>query len=140
MSMSMSLSLNNSSVGGKEIMVLYSNGSHLEQFRFHRSLVMGVGASKLSRIFLGHVSRHQKRSYSVPKGYIPVHVGVDDKMKRFMVHRTSLSDADFIELLSKSADEYGFRNPGVLTIPYDAKIFEECMLSRANWKMIMVRN
>ncbi|RWR95832.1 auxin-responsive protein SAUR72-like protein [Cinnamomum micranthum f. kanehirae] len=98
---------------------------------------MGVNLSKISRIVgSGGVGRRRKGSTIVPKGYVPVYVGaVDDQMKRFIVHTTSLGDAYFLELLCKSAEEYGFCDQGVLRIPYDAKVFEEWMVRKANWKM-----
>lgn len=100
---------------------------------------MGVNISKISRIVgSGGVGRRRRGSPIAPKGYVPVYVGVDDKMKRFMVHTTSLGDADFLALLCKSAEEYGFCNQGVLRIPYDAKVFEEGMARKANWKMMRV--
>ncbi|KAH7565674.1 hypothetical protein JRO89_XS09G0243100 [Xanthoceras sorbifolium] len=45
-----------------------------------------------------------------------------------MVHRKALGEADFLELLCKAADEYGFCHEGVLRIPYEAKEFEEWMM------------
>lgn len=67
----------------------------------------------------------------VPKGYIPISVGVnDERRERFVVHTTALSDADFLDLLCRSAEEYGFSNQGILRIPYEAQAFQESMLIR----------
>lgn len=64
-----------------------------------------------------------------PKGYVPVAVGENvNESKRFMVHTTALYDAEFLELLSRSAEEHGFCNQGILRIPYETKAFEERML------------
>jgi SAUR family protein len=42
-----------------------------------------------------------------------------------------------LELLYKSAEEYGFDNEGVLMIAYEAKDFEErMMITRAKGKVI----
>ncbi|KAL7180540.1 hypothetical protein ACSBR1_043691 [Camellia fascicularis] len=73
---------------------------------------MGVKASKLA-----------------PKGYVPILVGLSSETKRFMVHTTALSDAEFLELLCKSAEEFGFYNEGVLRIPCEAQAFEEMMIT-----------
>ncbi|XP_073147994.1 auxin-responsive protein SAUR40-like [Henckelia pumila] len=88
---------------------------------------MGVRASKLSR-FASFSNLRQLKSGSpsaTPKGYIPVDVGVDNETRRFMVHTRALCDSKFLELLGRSEEEYGFRNEGIIRIPYDAKAFEK---------------
>ncbi|KAL5698227.1 hypothetical protein ACHQM5_029294 [Ranunculus cassubicifolius] len=85
---------------------------------------MGLRVSKLSKVFTGNGFRRLEGVQMIPKGYIPVCVGIDNETKRFMVHRKSLVDVEFLQLLCKSAEEYGFRNEGVLRIPCDAKEFE----------------
>lgn len=70
-----------------------------------------------------------------PKGYVPICVGVNNDTKRFIVHTKALGDADFLELLYKSSEEYGFCNQGVLRIPYEAKEFEDWMIRHANRKV-----
>ncbi|KAL0332614.1 UNVERIFIED_CONTAM: Auxin-responsive protein SAUR40 [Sesamum calycinum] len=77
--------------------------------------------------------------FSATKGYIPVAVGVDQETKRFMVHTTALSNAEFVQLLCRSAEEYGFCNKGILRIPYDAKAFEEWMSRSTEQKIIRVQ-
>lgn len=100
---------------------------------------MGVKASKLRRILGvrgiingGSVSSGGGAEERVPKGYIPISVGVsDERRERFLVHTTTaLCDADFLDLLCRSAEEYGFSNQGILRIPYEAKAFQEHMLFR----------
>ncbi|KAK1416938.1 hypothetical protein QVD17_26057 [Tagetes erecta] len=92
-------------------------------------LTMGIKGSKLHKIM-----RH--RSSLVPKGYVPISVGVNDETtKRFIVHTTALSHAYFLELLCRSADEYGFTNTGVLRIPYETRAFEEWMKKDGKHKM-----
>ncbi|KAG8383890.1 hypothetical protein BUALT_Bualt04G0061200 [Buddleja alternifolia] len=107
---------------------------------------MGVKASKLSKVVsFGSMKRlRSSSSLMAPRrGYIPVAVGVDEVgTKRFMVHTTALCNAEFMELLCRSAEEYGFSNDGILRIPYDAQAFEEWMMttrSAANQKIIRVQ-
>ncbi|XWS18781.1 hypothetical protein CRYUN_Cryun32bG0074100 [Craigia yunnanensis] len=97
---------------------------------------MGVTASKLNRLIGGgrRINRFGVPSLT-PKGYVPVCVGVNDDTRRFIVHTTTLRDADFLEMLCKSAEEYGFCNEGILRIPYEAKHFEEWIIRRARRKM-----
>ncbi|CAI9758348.1 unnamed protein product [Fraxinus pennsylvanica] len=100
---------------------------------------MGVKASKMSRfVSVRSVKRLNGPSTAPPRGYIPVAVGVNDEMKRFMVHTTALYDAEFLELLCRSAEEYGFCNEGILRIPYDAKAFEERISKGHTQKMVKV--
>ena len=99
---------------------------------------MGVGASKLNRLIgAGRIQR-----LGVPpltrKGYVPVCVGVNDDTRRFIVHTTTLRDADFVEMLCKSADEYGFCNEGILRIRYEAKDFEEWIMKSAKRKIVRI--
>lgn len=94
---------------------------------------MGAKPSRLSRALSLRTVRRQTCPNAVmtPKGYIPVAVGVsDEKVKRFVVHKRALCDAEFIEFLGRSAEEYEFQNKGILRIPYDAKAFEEWLLMR----------
>ncbi|KAL8235255.1 hypothetical protein R6Q59_021355 [Mikania micrantha] len=81
---------------------------------------MGIKGSKLHKVL-------KHRSSLVPKGYIPISVGDGEITKRFIIHTTTLRHTDFLELLCRSADEYGFTNNGVLHIPYEIKAFEEWM-------------
>ncbi|CAN4085117.1 unnamed protein product [Withania somnifera] len=90
---------------------------------------MGVKVSKLMGIgMVGKRLKSQGTAVMTPRGYVPVAVGVNlNESKRFMVHTTALYDADFLELLSRAAQEYGFCNQGILRIPYETKAFEERM-------------
>ncbi|TKY64223.1 Auxin-induced protein, ARG7 [Spatholobus suberectus] len=56
-----------------------------------------------------------------------------------MVHTRALGDASFRELLGGSAEEYGFRNEGVLKIPFEAQDFEEWLIRRSNEKITSKR-
>ncbi|WCJ39347.1 SAUR-like auxin-responsive protein family [Euphorbia peplus] len=105
---------------------------------------MGATSSKLGKI-IGAKSVIKKRlsasssSSSAPKGYVPICVGINDDIKRFVVHTKALRDAEFLQLLRKSAEEYGFRNDGVLRIPYEANDFEEWIIRKATFKIISVK-
>ncbi|CAL5195805.1 unnamed protein product [Lathyrus oleraceus] len=69
----------------------------------------------------------------VPKGYVPICVGTnEDTCRIFMVHVRTLGDAFFCELLGKSEEVYGFRNEGVLRIPFEAQEFEELFIGKSN--------
>ncbi|KAL2521257.1 Auxin-responsive protein SAUR40 [Forsythia ovata] len=100
---------------------------------------MGVKASKMSRFVSVRSVKRLKGPSMAPRGYIPVAVGVNDETKRFMVHTTALYDAEFLEFLCRSAEEYGFCSEGILRIPFDAKTFEERMSKGAKQKMFRVR-
>ncbi|MQL41693.1 SAUR-like auxin-responsive family protein, partial [Escherichia coli] len=70
------------------------------------------------------------------RGYFPICVGTnEDTCRRFMVHTRVLGNADFCELLGKSAEEYGFRNDGVLRIIFEAQDFEEWFIRKSNKKI-----
>ncbi|KAK9281326.1 hypothetical protein L1049_004225 [Liquidambar formosana] len=103
---------------------------------------MGAKASMLSSLIIGSrgVKRLRGTDQLTPRGYIPVCVGVNDDTKRFIVHRRALTDAQFSELLYRSAEEYGFCNEGILKIPYEAKDFEEWMISWTKRKIPRVKS
>ncbi|KAL6144424.1 PREDICTED: uncharacterized protein LOC101292332 [Fragaria vesca subsp. vesca] len=101
---------------------------------------MGVRGSRLSQII--GVSKRLRSSTPVmtPRGYVPVCVGVDGDFQRFMVHTKLLGHQEFMELLYRSAEEYGFCNDGVLRIPYEAKDFEEYwMIKKSKPKIFKVK-
>ena len=98
---------------------------------------MGVRASKLSKVMGG--SGRPKSPILTPKGYVPVSVGLNNETQRFMVHTRALGDADFLELLCRSAEEYGFYYQGILRIPYEAKDFEEWMRKGDKLNIFRVR-
>ncbi|KAI3451611.1 hypothetical protein Pfo_008276 [Paulownia fortunei] len=101
---------------------------------------MGVKASKLSRVVsFRSLKRLRGPSLMTPRGYIPVAVGVDKETKRFMVHTTALSNAEFVQFLCRSAEEYGFCSEGIIRIPYDAKAFEEWMSRSAKQKIFRIQ-
>ncbi|XP_021828550.1 auxin-responsive protein SAUR71-like [Prunus avium] len=61
----------------------------------------------------------------VPEGHVPVYVG--DEMERFVVHAELLNHPVFVELLNKSAQEYGYEQKGVLRIPCHVIVFERVL-------------
>ncbi|XP_050234679.1 auxin-responsive protein SAUR40-like [Mercurialis annua] len=101
---------------------------------------MGVKASKLSQLIGAKNVKRLVCPSTAPRGYVPICVGVNDDIRRFVVHTRALGDAEFLELLCKSAEEYGFCNQGVLRIPYEAKDFEEWMIRRAGLKISRVKS
>ncbi|KAL0561356.1 hypothetical protein IC582_001781 [Cucumis melo] len=65
------------------------------------------------------------RSSTVPQGHVPVYVG--EEMERFVVSAQLLNHPVFIELLDKSAQEYGYEQKGVLHIPCHVLLFERVL-------------
>jgi len=51
-----------------------------------------------------------------PKGYVPICVGFNNDTRRFIVHTKAFGEAEFLELLYRSAEEYGFDNQGILRL------------------------
>ncbi|AET01855.1 putative small auxin-up RNA [Medicago truncatula] len=99
---------------------------------------MGARESKLRKLVSGgsgspYYKRIQGPMLLVPRGYVPICVGTNEETcKRFMIHTRALGDVFFRELLVKSEEVYGFRNEGVLRIPFEAQEFEEWFNGRSN--------
>ncbi|XLS83527.1 hypothetical protein HN51_033693 [Arachis hypogaea] len=67
---------------------------------------------------------------SVPKGYLAVYVG--EKMRRFVIPISCLSQPSFQELLSQAEEKFGYGHPmGGLTIPCKENAFVD-LTSRFN--------
>ncbi|KAK6911827.1 Small auxin-up RNA [Dillenia turbinata] len=103
---------------------------------------MGLKASKLSKMVVGvrgfkRFEEVESSHLMTPRGYVPICVGMNNDIKYFMVHTKELCHADFLRFLCRSAEEYGFRNQGILRIPYDTKEFEDWMMKRAKKKMLL---
>lgn len=96
---------------------------------------MGTKASTLRRA----VSFGSRKRLGAPRGYIPVAVGMDEETKRFMVHTKALSNAEFVQFLGRSAEEYGFCNQGILRIQYDAKAFEEWLRRSSKQRIFRIQ-
>ncbi|RDX78505.1 hypothetical protein CR513_41210, partial [Mucuna pruriens] len=99
---------------------------------------MGVRESKLRKWLSGGSAAYYYKCLEdtilVPKeGYVPICVGKsDDTCKRFMVHTRAFGDAYFHEVLHRSAEEYGYRNEGVLRILSEPQDFEEWLITMSN--------
>ncbi|KAJ8760170.1 hypothetical protein K2173_011026 [Erythroxylum novogranatense] len=69
------------------------------------------------------------RSYDslehVPKGYLAVYVGPDQR--RFIIPTSYLSMPDFRNLMDRAAEEFGFEQEGGLRIPCEEHDFEEIL-------------
>ncbi|KAG6665005.1 auxin-responsive protein SAUR71-like [Carya illinoinensis] len=105
-------------------------------------MIMGVRGSKLDKL-LGAREFKRLRSSTppppplTPRGYIPVCVGMNNDFRRFVVHTTTLNgDEDLLELLYRSAEEYGFCNEGIMKIPYEANAFEDRILMRRSKRKV----
>ncbi|KAF9587453.1 hypothetical protein IFM89_002634 [Coptis chinensis] len=64
---------------------------------------------------------------SVPEGHVPVYVGEEEIKERFVVSAELLNHPIFIELLKKSAQEYGYEQQGVLRIPCRVVVFKQVL-------------
>lgn len=64
---------------------------------------------------------------SVPWGHLPVYVGEEMEMERFVVSAELLNHPIFVKLLNKSAQEYGYEQQGVLRIPCRVFLFERVL-------------
>lgn len=62
---------------------------------------------------------------TVPEGHLPVYVG--EEMERFVVSAKLLNHPIFVELLNRSAQEYGYQQQGVLRIPCHVYLFERVL-------------
>ncbi|KAG9438938.1 hypothetical protein H6P81_019103 [Aristolochia fimbriata] len=69
--------------------------------------------------------RRSSRCGAVPQGHVPVYVG--EEMERFIVSAELLNRPVFVELLKKSAQEYGYEQQGVLRIPCAVFVFERVL-------------
>ncbi|MQL95323.1 hypothetical protein Taro_027989 [Colocasia esculenta] len=61
----------------------------------------------------------------VPAGHVAVCVG--SKSRRFVVRAAHLNHPAFRRMLAQAEEEYGFAQPGPLTIPCDEALFEEVL-------------
>ena len=116
--------------------------SNYKNRKLNQHLAMGVRASKLSKLIgaRGVKRLGGTRTPLPPKGYVPICVGFNNDTRRFIVHTKALGEAEFLELLYKSAEEYGFDSEGILRIAYEAKDFEEWMITRAKGKFFRAKS
>ncbi|KAG4985106.1 hypothetical protein AAZX31_12G034000 [Glycine max] len=70
------------------------------------------------------------KAVEVPKGYLAVYVG--ERMKRFVIPISYLTQSSFQDLLSRAEEEFGYDHPmGGLTIPCREDVFQN-ITSRLN--------
>ncbi|XVF74187.1 hypothetical protein PTKIN_Ptkin13bG0089900 [Pterospermum kingtungense] len=93
---------------------------------------------RLSRVRVTHSTKYSmlrseppdpvepiKQRSDVPHGHFPVYVGNDQTTtQRFIVSAEMLRHPIFVELLNRSAQEYGYEQRGVLRIPINVVVFE----------------
>ncbi|KAG4124588.1 hypothetical protein Goshw_022699 [Gossypium schwendimanii] len=99
---------------------------------------------RLSRVRVNHSTQYSmlrseasdppadptKRRPDVPEGHFPVYVGMDQtSTRRFIVSAELLRRPIFVELLNRSAQEYGYEQRGVLRIPINIVVFERVLES-----------
>ena len=78
---------------------------------------------KALRRTLSGLKEGAMKSTTVPKGYIAVYVGEEEK-KRYVVPLSYLNEPAFQELLSMVEEEFGYEHPmGGLTIPCREDVF-----------------
>ncbi|EHA8590847.1 auxin-responsive protein SAUR71 [Cocos nucifera] len=86
---------------------------------------------RLSRV--GDSSQYEGkdgRRRGVPEGHVPVYVGDgEEEVERFVVRAELLSRPAFVELLHRSAQEYGYNQRGVLRIPCPVPVFRRILRS-----------
>ena len=88
---------------------------------FHSSAI--VRAKKTLQRSLSSKYRTTSVATDVPKGYLAVYVGEDEK-KRYIIPVSHLNQPSFQGLLSQAEDEFGYEHPmGGLTIPCREDIF-----------------
>nr|XP_043638017.1 auxin-responsive protein SAUR21-like [Erigeron canadensis] len=79
--------------------------------------------TKAKKILRRSFSNDRSTLTDIPKGYLAVYVGEEDK-KRFIVPVSLLSQPSFQELLRQFEEEFGYEHPmGGLTIPCSEDIF-----------------
>ena len=69
-----------------------------------------------------------------PKGYVPILVGKDEMMERFLLHVKLFRDPCILVLLENAADEFGYKQEGILRIPCDVDHFRQVVgdISKTN--------
>ncbi|PKU79225.1 auxin-responsive protein SAUR71-like [Dendrobium catenatum] len=74
----------------------------------------------------GKNERGRRGHVRVPGGHVPVCVG--EEMERFAVRAELLGRPAFVELLRRSAQEYGYEQVGVIRIPCTVDLFRRVLL------------
>ena len=83
---------------------------------------MGFRLAGIRRRTSFTANQASSKAVDVPKGYLAVYVG--EKMKRFVIPISYLSQPSFQHLLSQAEEEFGYDHPmGGLTIPCEENLF-----------------
>ncbi|XWS16077.1 hypothetical protein CRYUN_Cryun34aG0054600 [Craigia yunnanensis] len=80
-------------------------------------------------------NKEREGGEAVPKGYVPVMVGTEEKeLAKFLIHIDMFKNEYFAGLLEMVAQEVGYENPGILRIPCTAECFRNFLIqiSRIN--------
>ncbi|PWA85797.1 SAUR-like auxin-responsive protein family [Artemisia annua] len=91
----------------------------------HYSLLRSESRLSSRRTRASKTTTTRRGGGGVPEGHLPVYVG--DEMERFVVSAELLNHPIFINLLNKSAQEYGYEQQGVLRIPCHVILFEQVL-------------
>jgi SAUR family protein len=77
---------------------------------------------RLTGIIKRAANQTSSKGVDVPKGYLAVYVG--EKMKRFVIPISYLSQPSFQDLLNQAEEQFGYDHPtGGLTIPCREEVF-----------------
>ncbi|KAJ8627523.1 hypothetical protein MRB53_020830 [Persea americana] len=65
----------------------------------------------------------------VPKGCVPVLVGSEERMKRFVIHTKLFKHPSMLALLEMVEQEFRYNQSGILRIPCDVEYFRRVIWS-----------
>ncbi|KAL1324966.1 hypothetical protein HN51_035067 [Arachis hypogaea] len=84
---------------------------------------MGFRLPVIRRASSFSASQAASKSVELPKGYLAVYVG--ENQKRFVIPVSYLNQPSFQDLLSQAEEEFGYDHPmGGLTIPCSEHVFQ----------------
>lgn len=86
-----------------------------------------VQAANLKQILRRCSSLGRRQQDLVPKGHFPVYVG--ESRCRFVVPIACLEHPEFLVLLRKAEEEFGFEHDAAITLPCDEAVFEAVLAS-----------
>ena len=109
----------------KKLIRRLSRVSDSSQYCLLRSDSRSATRTRRSESFRTAKLRRPLSAGGVPHGHLPVYVG--EEMERFIVSAEFLNHPVFVNLLNKSAQEYGYEQQGVLRIPCHVLVFERVL-------------
>ncbi|KAJ8752508.1 hypothetical protein K2173_004796 [Erythroxylum novogranatense] len=109
----------------KQLIRRLSRVADSSQYSLLRSETQTSHPRSMPRSETPRPARRARGAKPVPEGHVPVYVG--DEMERFVVTAELLNHPVFVNLLEKSAQEYGYEQKGVLRIPCHVLVFERLM-------------